>query len=100
MQIKFEVTKYIRDQRGTIPMTSAIITRVFQNFKSFGKSPLEPSRRNVPRRDWDAFSLQFTEKFPLFDFFDAGRGKERVDEKIRGINVQFHMSVRHHTDFL
>lgn len=86
MQIKFQVTKYIQDQKGTIPFTSAIVTRVFQNFKSICRTPEMPARRATgPRRDWNTFSVQFTEKFPLFDFFDAGRGKERVDEKIRGI---------------
>jgi hypothetical protein len=91
MQIKFEVTKYIRDQKGTIPFASKIITRVFQNFQgiiSARHGALFSSRRGPQRRDWNNFSIQFTEKFPLFDFFDAGRGKERVDDKIRGIHFQ------------
>lgn len=91
MQIKFEVTKYIRDQKGTIPFTSKIITRVFKNFQNninARQGVFNRPRRGPQRRDWTTFSIQFTEKFPLFDFFDAGRGKERVDDKIRGIHVQ------------
>jgi len=91
MQIKFEVTKYILDQKGTIPFASKIITRVFQNFKQIILSRDTPSkrkRRNVhQQQDMGAFAIQFTEKLPLFDFFDAGRGKERVDDKIRGNSV-------------
>ncbi len=32
------------------------------------------------------FAVQFTEKVPLFDFFDAGRGKERADDSEYPIN--------------
>ncbi|KAK5044738.1 hypothetical protein LTR84_010512 [Exophiala bonariae] len=92
MQIKFEVTKYIRDQKGTIPYTSAIVTRVFQNFQTISRTAQAPSRHGNGRRDWHIFSIQFTEKFPLFDFFDAGRGKERVDDKIR---EHFHLFLSH-----
>ncbi|KEF58787.1 uncharacterized protein A1O9_03630 [Exophiala aquamarina CBS 119918] len=86
MQIKFEVTKYIRDQKGTIPFASKVITRVFQNFKSIitsENSSLRQRKTAQQQRDLTTFATQFTEKLPLFDFFDAGRGKERVDDKIR-----------------
>lgn len=90
MQIKFEVTKYILDQKGTIPFASKIVTRVFQNFKHIIASRDNPRMRkrrtDQQQRDMSAFAIQFTEKLPLFDFFDAGRGKERVDDKIRGIS--------------
>lgn len=41
-------------------------------------------RLGIPKRE---FARQFTEKMPLFDFFDAGTGKERADDKIRGMDI-------------
>jgi hypothetical protein len=88
-RIRNEVTKYILSQHGTIPVTAKIITRVFCNFSS------RPGLMTNFRKSGPAvlslaeFAVQFTEKLPLFDFFDAGRGKERADDKIRGKAVAF-----------
>jgi len=84
-RIRNEVTKHILDQNGGIPITSKIITRVFCNFAGTpGLGMTQSRRRSGPSGiGLPEFALQFTEKIPLFDFFDAGRGKERADDKIR-----------------
>ena len=86
-RIRNEVTKYILSQNGVIPATSKIVTRVFCNFAGEpGLSQTQNFRRTGSSGLGLAeFALQFTEKIPLFDFFDAGRGKERADDKIRGM---------------
>jgi hypothetical protein len=99
MRIRNEVMKYILNHTDQVPATSKIITRVFINFarssrvtssRSDGNTSSKPvtlnDRRNKsqPGVGLVDFALQFTEKMPLFDMFDAGRGKERVDDKIRG----------------
>ncbi|ETI27295.1 hypothetical protein G647_09485 [Cladophialophora carrionii CBS 160.54] len=82
-RVRNEVTKFILNQNGTIPVTAKIITRVFCNFSS--RPGLMTSFRNSGPAGLGLaeFAVQFTEKLPLFDFFDAGRGKERADDKIR-----------------
>ncbi|OQV09163.1 hypothetical protein CLAIMM_13323 [Cladophialophora immunda] len=84
-RIRNEVVKYILNQNGTIPITSKVVTRVFLNFGPGARQGvLQTRRRNGPTSTAvKDFAIQFTEKIPLFDFFDAGRGKERVDDKIR-----------------
>jgi hypothetical protein len=83
-RIRNEVTKYILNQHGTIPVTAKIITRVFCNFSS-RPGLMTNFRKSGPAiLSLSEFAVQFTEKLPLFDFFDAGRGKERADDKIRG----------------
>ncbi|KIW80972.1 hypothetical protein Z517_03995 [Fonsecaea pedrosoi CBS 271.37] len=80
-RIRNEVIKYILNQNGTIPITSKVVTRVFINFGGGVRQPRpRKSHTGVAVAD---FAVQFTEKIPLFDFFDAGRGKERADDKIR-----------------
>ncbi|EXJ69137.1 uncharacterized protein A1O5_08072 [Cladophialophora psammophila CBS 110553] len=83
--IRNEVIKYILNQNGTIPIASKVVTRVFLNFGSGSRlGMVHTRRRSVPPGVSAAdFAVQFTEKIPLFDFFDAGRGKERADDKIR-----------------
>jgi hypothetical protein len=84
-RIRTEVSKYILDQNGSIPATSKIVTRVFCNYSGKGSGAWQWQKmasRGVA--GLAEFAMQFTEKFPLFDYFDAGRGKERADEKIRG----------------
>ncbi len=85
MRIRSEVLKYLLGPNGKIPLTSKIVTRVFCNFgdilenrRLYRPRALE---RSVGLRD---FAVQFTERIPLFDFYDSGRGKERADDKIRG----------------
>ncbi|KIX93551.1 uncharacterized protein Z520_10729 [Fonsecaea multimorphosa CBS 102226] len=84
-RIRNEVVKYILHQNGTIPITSKVVTRVFLNYGSGARlGMLQSRRRSTPTGvDVADFAVQFTEKVPLFDFFDAGRGKERADDKIR-----------------
>lgn len=79
-RIRNEVTKYILSQNGTIPIASKIVTRCFCNFESGPKW----RKHGLGSDGLAEFALHFTEKLPLFDFFDAGRGKERADDKIRG----------------
>ncbi|EXJ57891.1 hypothetical protein A1O7_05314 [Cladophialophora yegresii CBS 114405] len=86
-RVRNEVTKFILSQDGTIPVTAKIITRVFCNFSS-RPGLMTSFRRSGPvGLGLAEFAVQFTEKLPLFDFFDAGRGKERADDKIRGKTV-------------
>ncbi|KIW66436.1 hypothetical protein PV04_05771 [Phialophora macrospora] len=83
-RIRNEVTKYILSQQGTIPVTAKIVTRVFCNFSSRPPGLMTNFRKSGPAvLSLGEFAVQFTEKLPLFDFFDAGRGKERADDKIR-----------------
>jgi hypothetical protein len=84
-RIRNEVLKYILGQDGKIPVSSKVVTRVFCNFGELSENRRlyrpRALERTVGLRD---FAVQFTERIPLFDFYDSGRGKERADDKIRG----------------
>ncbi|KIW61025.1 hypothetical protein PV05_01192 [Exophiala xenobiotica] len=82
-RIKNEVTKYIMEQAPSIPVTSKVITRVFCNFGTSERRMLSRQRVRSTAVGLREFAIQFTERVPLFDYFDAGRGKERADDKIR-----------------
>ncbi|KAI1614987.1 hypothetical protein EDD37DRAFT_630219 [Exophiala viscosa] len=82
-KIKNEVTKYIMNQNGRIPFASKIITRVFCNYGGSEGRMLSKQRAKATAVGLRDFAVQFTERMPLFDFSDAGRGKERADDKIR-----------------
>ncbi|KAK5454346.1 hypothetical protein LTS15_006346 [Exophiala xenobiotica] len=82
-RIKNEVTRYIMEQAPSIPVTSKIITRVFCNFGTSERRMLSRQRVRSTAVGLREFAVQFTERVPLFDYFDAGRGKERADDKIR-----------------
>ncbi|KAJ9609809.1 hypothetical protein H2200_006138 [Cladophialophora chaetospira] len=98
-RIRNEVTKYILNQEGTIPITSKIVTRGFCNFSMLPGSKGSTWRQNGSGGVGLAeFALQVTEKLPLFDFFDAGRGKERADDKIRGRRPPLTMQARPRTN--
>jgi hypothetical protein len=53
-----------------------IIVRAFYN---------QGGSKGNPHVDSQQFARRFTESMPLFDFCDAGSGKERADVKIRGL---------------
>ncbi|KIV86976.1 hypothetical protein PV11_02549 [Exophiala sideris] len=82
-KIKNEVIKYILNQNGKIPPASKIITRVFCNYGGSEGRMLSKQRAKATAVGLRDFAVQFTERMPLFDFSDAGRGKERADDKIR-----------------
>ncbi|KAJ9496711.1 hypothetical protein H2202_007785 [Exophiala xenobiotica] len=82
-RIKNEVTRYIMEQAPSIPVMSKIITRVFCNFGTSERRMLSRQRVRSTAVGLREFAVQFTERVPLFDYFDAGRGKERADDKIR-----------------
>ncbi|KAK5413613.1 hypothetical protein LTR06_005040 [Exophiala xenobiotica] len=82
-RIKNEVTRYIMEQAPSIPVMSKIITRVFCNFGTSERRMLSRQRVRSTAVGLREFAVQFTERVPLFDSFDAGRGKERADDKIR-----------------
>ncbi|KIW12134.1 hypothetical protein PV08_09409 [Exophiala spinifera] len=82
-RIKNEVTKYIMEQNSNIPVTAKIIVRVFCNFGSTESRMIRRQKTRNTAVGLRDFAVQFTERLPLFDFFDSGRGKERADDKIR-----------------
>ncbi|KAK6384830.1 hypothetical protein LTS17_002393 [Exophiala oligosperma] len=82
-RIKNEVTKYIMEQDSNIPATAKIITRVFCNFGTAEGRMIRRQKARGTAVGLRDFAVQFTERLPLFDFFDSGRGKERADDKIR-----------------
>ncbi|KAK5513699.1 hypothetical protein LTR07_008416 [Exophiala xenobiotica] len=82
-RIKNEVTRYIMEQAPSIPVMSKVITRVFCNFGTSERRMLSRQRVRSTAVGLREFAVQFTERVPLFDYFDAGRGKERADDKIR-----------------
>lgn len=86
-KLRLEVIKYILNQEGQIPVFSKIMARVFFNGESvFWFTKKHSHLESISAQ---AFGIQFTEKMPLFDCFDSGRGKERVDDKIRGSPPRF-----------
>jgi hypothetical protein len=96
-RIKNEVTRYIMEQAPSIPVTSKIITRVFCNFGTSEHRMLSRQRVRSTAVGLREFAVQFTERVPLFDYFDAGRGKERADDKIRGMIPRPLFVLAHHS---
>ena len=70
-RVRNEVTKYILSRNGNIPITAKVITRAFCNFS--GKPGLLATFRKSGNHGVSLaeFAVQFTEKVPLFDFFDG-----------------------------
>lgn len=73
------------EQDSNIPATAKIITRVFCNFGTAEGRMIRRQKARGTAVGLRDFAVQFTERLPLFDFFDSGRGKERADDKIRGM---------------
>lgn len=89
IRLKNEVMKHIMDTND-IPDSARVMTRVFIN--GSGRQNNSQRRQSFKGTQTDllaAFRMQFTEAIPLFDFVDVGHGKERADEKIRGISCIF-----------
>lgn len=81
-----QMSRAVRDyisQHASISDHAKIIARVLLNEQ--GTMSRERMRNvfNVYRHDPVAFRQEFTQSFSLFDYFDAGRGKERVDRKLQ-----------------
>lgn len=77
-------------ESNSIPDSARVITRVFIN--GSGRQNNSQRRQSFKGSQTDllaAFRMQFTEAIPLFDFVDVGHGKERADEKIRGISCTY-----------
>lgn len=92
--IKSEVQRQILSRKQ--PLHSKIITRVYSNIHCFRT----PRYRDQFASQMEEFVESFTESTPLFDYIHAGRGKERVDEKIKE-NFHLHISDPYcHTIFL
>lgn len=81
--IKKEVERYLLDNKERIPIQSRIVTRVFANFRGRVQSDGTKKAKHV-LYSMPNIAKEFTESTPLFDYSDAGDGKERVDEKIKG----------------
>lgn len=65
-----------------------IVARVFCNFVDNSAMQKRPDGKSGRDR-MGLFAKSFTESMPLFDFIDAGGGKERADSKIHGMRVTF-----------
>jgi len=90
--IKTQVQQYLLANKERIPLQSRIVTRVFKNLEE----PLRRASKNTKAFDRTLdFAKSFTESMPLFDFFNAGDGKERVDEKIKGMSTPAHHRQEH-----
>ena len=73
---------------SNIPPSSKVVTRVYINGsgkENNAKKRLSFKSNSHQYELLETFRVQFTEAMPLFDFVDVGHGKERADEKIRGI---------------
>lgn len=59
------------------------MVRIYLNMEGL----LKTCRNQQVVQDEDSlrkFAVGFTQSQPLFDFIDAGRGKEKADHKIKG----------------
>jgi hypothetical protein len=88
IRMKNEVTKYILE--NAVPQSSRVIGRVYINESGVITQPRQRvSFKKHQQNLLSLFRIQFTEALPLFDFVDVGHGKERADEKIRGMYSDF-----------
>ena len=77
-----ELSKHILSS-DRIPPHSKIVVRIFYN----GRHMLGPRVANNMRQytQMEETMIKFAETQPLFDFLDCGGGKERADDKIKGM---------------
>lgn len=83
--IKNYVQAYIIDHE--LPPHCKLFVRALRNVSGARRSKDYVGvihRANRAITSLEDFMITFTESAPLFDFFDAGTGKERVDGKIHG----------------
>lgn len=82
-------------EHGLLPL-SKLIVRVFENavhgraYRQMGSVKRGDDRISYK----NDFMLQFTESSPMFEYVDAGSGKERVDGKIQGESFLVHVSTK------
>jgi hypothetical protein len=68
-----------------LPSDSEVIVRIYVNRKGLARALVEAGI--IPTLDClDTFFVKLTHSRSLFDVVDCGGGKERVDDKIRGMS--------------
>ena len=65
-----------------------IIVRAYANLKGLGPACVKMGKMKGSA-SMSSFAQGFTQSHGLFDFVDVGPGKERADNKIRGMFGQF-----------
>ena len=61
-----------------------VMVRAYANLKGLAQACVQ-SRKMRHSADLNLFAVGFTKRQALFDIVDVGAGKERADNKIRGI---------------
>ena len=82
------VTNYIKEELSDLQTDLDVVVRVYTNIKGLSKLYVD---NNVlgERQELDRFVCGFNKKYRLFDFVDAGDGKECSDVKLQSRALYF-----------
>jgi hypothetical protein len=83
-QLQNEIETWIHRENKNIPLDCRIICRVYANVKGLANVLV---RAGIIEEVsfFEEFVRGFTRSKSLFDFVDVGSGKDRADEKMRGM---------------
>lgn len=82
-ELLVSVRQYLKQLEMDVENTD-IVVRAYANLQGLGKHCVRDGLIKTTA-DLGLFANGFTKRQPLFDFVDVGLGKERADDKLRGI---------------
>ena len=81
-RLKSAITSYIRKDLSDIEHDAEFCVRIYANLKGLSKAYVD-NKILENHEDLGLFVRGFNKKYALFDFIDAGIGKECSDAKLR-----------------
>ena len=80
--LRSSVTSYVKDKLTDLNPDTEVVVKIYANLRGLGKA-LADNTILEHHEDLGRFVCGFNKKYPLFDFVDAGNGKECSDAKLK-----------------
>ena len=87
-RLKSAITSYVRKDLSDIEQDAEICVRMYANLKGLSKAYVD-NKILENHEDLGLFVRGFNKKYALFDFIDAGIGKECSDAKLKSTYPYF-----------
>ena len=86
--LRSSVANYVQGKLTDLNPDTEMVVRVYANLRGLGKA-LADNTILEHHEDLGRFVCGFNKKYPLFDFVDAGNGKECSDAKLKSGSSTF-----------
>lgn len=80
------ITNYLKDELPDFPVDLDVVVRVYGNLRGLSRTLVDNGILDQ-HEDLGRFICGFNKKFALFDFIDAGNGKECSDAKLKSMSI-------------